>query len=569
MTRVLPVLLLALACRPPAAPEPTERRLTILAMNDWHASFGEHDHKGTAVGGLPWFAAAVDARRSTDPDLLLFDAGDGFQGDPSANATLGHATVDAFNLLGVDAAAIGNHEFDHGPCTPEVCTDPHPLRGALRSAASRSLYPYLSANITTESGEAWAPPGVHPHVIIERNGLKVGVLGLTTTDTPTTTKRVHVADLRFTDVVAAAERSAKELRADGADLVVALAHVTGDCRDAAPDGPCQPDGELGRLLTDLPRGTLDLVVAGHAHHAMQGRIGDTTFIETGSHGAALGEVSVVVDTNGTVQARLQPRPLWSTDHTPADPWCQPDAPYPAHPRPVGGVLLEPSARGIALARDLEVWNGAGCTEVGCLAEPAGRIAFDDGGSPLGALVADALLAARPDALIAVQNAGGLRADFPAGVIRQRDVDRVMPFRDHTHTISISGAHLLRALEVGASGAHGPLLPAGLTYTVTVHEGIPRDLDGDGVPSLWERDRVCAVTVGDAPLDLDATYTVVVSDFLHGGGDHQTTGLAQGTVQSSGPRVADAIGAWIAEPGPQCRSVPTDARMVVTDCDPRQ
>ena len=79
----------------------------------------------------------MDAQRVADPELLLLDAGDGFQGDPMANARLGQATVDAFALLGVDAAAVGNHEFDHGPCLPDVCTDPPPPRGVSQLRAER------------------------------------------------------------------------------------------------------------------------------------------------------------------------------------------------------------------------------------------------------------------------------------------------------------------------------------------------------------------------------------------------------------------------------------------------
>ena len=105
------LLLLAglLGCRPPVPSGAGARRVSLLAMNDWHAAFGERETAGGAVGGLPWLAAAVDARRAVDPELLLLDAGDGFQGDPMANARLGQATVDAFALLGVDAAAVGNH----------------------------------------------------------------------------------------------------------------------------------------------------------------------------------------------------------------------------------------------------------------------------------------------------------------------------------------------------------------------------------------------------------------------------------------------------------------------------
>lgn len=565
------LLLLAglLGCQPPVSSGAPSRRVSLLAMNDWHAAFGERETARGAVGGLPWLAAAVDARRAVDPELLLLDAGDGFQGDPMANARLGQATVDAFALLGVDAAAVGNHEFDHGPCLPDVCTDPHPLRGAFRAAARRAPYPYLTANVTDEVGEPWAPAGVQSSVMFTRNGVTVGVFGLTTQDTPTTTRPEGVADLRFTDVVPAAARAASQLRADGAEVVVALAHVTGDCRDVPAGEACVPDGELGRLLTELPMGTLDVVIAGHAHHQMQGRVGDTVFIETGAHGAALGQVDLVVEDSGAVTVTAHPRPIWALQHAPADPWCAHDAEYPSMERAVGGVPLVPSADAVALGRVLQVWNGPGCTAVGCLKTDAVRGPLTQGGGTLGPLVSDALLAAFPDAQVAVQNAGGLRDNLSAGTVRQRDIEQVMPFRDHANQVSLSGADLLRALEVATSGAHGGLIPAGLTYTVSSGAGVDRDLDGDGQQSLWERDRLCTVRVDGVPLQPDATYSVVVSDFLLGGGDHQATGLGRGANPQPGPRVADAIRAHIASAGEGCRAVDAAVRIDVLDCDPGQ
>jgi 5'-nucleotidase len=569
--RALLCLTALLGCRPPAPAAGDRRVVTIATMNDWHATFGERLSSDGAEGGLPWLAAAIHAQRQVNEDLLLVDAGDGFQGDPMANARLGQATVEAFSLLGVEAAAVGNHEFDHGPCTPEVCDDFHPLRGALQAAAQSAPYPYLTANIVDADGQPWAPEGVQARVVIERNGVRIGILGLSTEDTPTTTKPEHVADLRFTDVVAAAEREASALRAEGADVVVALAHVTGDCRQSraenGPDAPCTPSGELGRLLTELPTGTLDLVVAGHAHQEMQGRVGDTVFIESGSHGAALGLVDIVVAQDGGVQ--VQPRPLWTLTHASTDPWCAPGTPFPPRARMVGGVRLEPSAEAVTLTQGLQVWNGPGCTEVGCVQADARRVPYEEGGSTLGNVVSDAMRAAWPGSQVAIQNAGGLRADLSAGVVRQRDVHQVMPFANSAVRADISGADLLRAVEIGASGAHGPLLPAGLSYTVTTRDGLPRDLDGNGENDVWESDLVCSVTIDGAPLDLSATYSLVVSDFLLGGGDHQTLGLGKATRVETGDTVGNLIQAYFEAAAPSCVAVPTEARIVVEDCDPGQ
>ena len=114
----------------PVAPDPSAPRvLHIVAMNDFHGGLYEkpkYKSPDRALGGLPWLASAVDALREEHPDLLLLDGGDVFQGSWPVNATKGRGAVEAFNLLGVDAAAVGNHEFDYGGLEGE-----HPLRGAL------------------------------------------------------------------------------------------------------------------------------------------------------------------------------------------------------------------------------------------------------------------------------------------------------------------------------------------------------------------------------------------------------------------------------------------------------
>src|SRR5690606_15432283 len=100
----LPVALLA--CRPPAAlPDDPTVTLRIVAMNDFHGGLYEETVKGVdgqVLGGLPWLAGAVGALRAEDPDLLLLDGGDFYQGAWPVNATKGRGSVASLNLLGVD-----------------------------------------------------------------------------------------------------------------------------------------------------------------------------------------------------------------------------------------------------------------------------------------------------------------------------------------------------------------------------------------------------------------------------------------------------------------------------------
>src|SRR6187399_422457 len=107
--RLIPLTVAALvACKPPAAPvDDTPVTLRIVAMNDFHGGLYEESVKGVdgVAGGLPWLHGAVQALRAEDPDLVLLDGGDAFQGSWPVNATKGRGSVLALNLIGVDAAA--------------------------------------------------------------------------------------------------------------------------------------------------------------------------------------------------------------------------------------------------------------------------------------------------------------------------------------------------------------------------------------------------------------------------------------------------------------------------------
>ncbi len=191
--------------------------------------------------------------------------------------------------------------------------------------------------------------------------------------------------------------------------------------------------------SELPVGTLDVVIAGHSHRAMTGRVGEALFVETGSHGRALGAIDLVLRDGAVDASRSRVRPLWSLEHVSAEPWCVGEDEVPDGVIDVGGWPLAPHAEAADYTRAPGVWLGEGCTVVGCLDTAAWP---ERGGSPLGPLVADALLHSVPGADIAVQNSGGLRGALPAGEVRRRDVAGVMPFDNQALLVELSGRDLI-------------------------------------------------------------------------------------------------------------------------------
>lgn len=533
-------LLALLACHKPAAlpePPPEPVVLRIAALNDFHGALYEAQVKGVdgaAFGGLPWLVSAVDALRAEDPELLVLDGGDEFQGSWPVNQTKGMGSIQALELVGVDVSAVGNHEFDYGPAKDGAG---HPLRGAFEAAAARGDW-FVTANVREADGSRWDPPGVKPWRLIERKGLRIGVVGLSTTDTPTTTRAEHVADLSFTDPVEEVKALLPELLASDLDVTILVAHLTGSCKPGAyvkNDDPCTPDGEIGRLLTELPEGTFDAMILGHAHTVLHHRVGKTFLLENRWSGHLLGQLDLVVGPDGVDVDRSVVHDPWALQHPPADPGCA-EAPFPTEPRDVGGRSLVPDPESLALIETLEAEAGSLCEEIACASRTLERRAAPE--SELGDWMADAMRAAFPGADLAVQNAGGIRADLPQGPVRRETVQKIMPFDNRTLVVELTGAQVRELFRIGTSGAHGTLQLSGGTVTVDPQKDAATDRNGDGKVEEWEHDHLCAVTVGGAPLDEARTYRVVVSDFLYGGGDHLGPAFAGATVVDSGPLLRD-------------------------------
>jgi 2',3'-cyclic-nucleotide 2'-phosphodiesterase (5'-nucleotidase family) len=161
--------------------------LRVLALSDLHGQLEPRTwdwSAGRTVGGVaaikPWFDSLSRACGCT---TLRLDAGDEMQGTALSNATFGRGTIDALNTMGIEAAAIGNHEFDWSLDT---------LRARMREAK----YPFLSANITTTATNA-RPDWATPWTVITKYGLRIAVIGLTTTETPTSTAARNIRGLSF------------------------------------------------------------------------------------------------------------------------------------------------------------------------------------------------------------------------------------------------------------------------------------------------------------------------------------------------------------------------------------
>src|SRR5438552_3359179 len=266
----------------PAAPPLSQRDTTVLrvlAINDFHGALEARSWPwsgGRAVGGAaalkPWLDSLARACGCT---TVRLDGGDEMQGTLLSNFTFGLPAIAVMNAFGIDAAAIGNHEFDWSVDT-------------LRARMAGAKYRFLAANITDSSGTA-RPEWAEPWTLTERGGLKVAVIGLALRATPTNTAPRNVRGLAFGEGAAAVRRVLPRARA-AADFVIVLAHEGAFCDGApGPDPVPAPvcHGEIMDIARGLDSGVVDLIVSGHTHSLVNTVVNGIPIVQARSSGAGI------------------------------------------------------------------------------------------------------------------------------------------------------------------------------------------------------------------------------------------------------------------------------------------
>ncbi|MFY2559322.1 bifunctional metallophosphatase/5'-nucleotidase [Corallococcus terminator] len=503
-----------------AAPEPL--RISVVGTNDLHGWVMPSKATlpdGTSVeqGGLATLAGYLSVLREENPDgVLLLDGGDLFQGTLASNLTEGEVVIGAMNALKYDASALGNHEFDYGPVGPRsVALDGDDPFGALKARITQARFPVLGFNVTdsqTGVGPTWL--GNEGTLLVERRGVRIGILGLATPHTPQVTNPVNVASLRFAPLEQSALAAAKSLRARGAEVVVAVAHAGAVCkrgdnpRDASSCD--RGDSEIVELLETLPEGTLDAVVAGHTHQPVGHFIRGTPVIETSGRGRAFGLVEIFVD---PVTRKVLPERTLLQGSIPV--CARVDATLGTCDerklKAAKGIQLVPATfRGRAVVTDAVL--EAQLTQAFASVEkeqkrslgvsvPAALTRDYDKESPLGNVLADALReASKTD--VALLNSGGLRADLPAGELTYGAVYEVLPFDNTLAVLTLTTAELKRLLE-SAYGRKGTFQVSGLKVRVEQCNGTTR---------------LASVTLPNGkPLPASKRFRVAMPDFLARGG----------------------------------------------------
>ncbi|HET6345326.1 MAG TPA: bifunctional UDP-sugar hydrolase/5'-nucleotidase [Myxococcota bacterium] len=502
------VVPIAAASKPASDLAAARRCVAVVGTNDLHGAVESYTFAAgdasVQMGGVVSVGGYVaNLRDRFGARVLLLDGGDLFQGTLASNLSLGKAVIDAYNLIGYDAAAVGNHEFDFGPL-PDRRDD---RLSVLKQRISEAKFPFLALNIFDRAtGKRVEWPNTKPSIIKDVGGIKVGILGISTPETPKVTKPQNVTGLIFKEPAPLVLAEARALRQAGAELVVLVGHLGGKCRDLRnPEDvdSCEQrnhDAELLDLLQALPAGAVDVAVGGHTHQFMAHWINGTATIESGARGQYLGWVEACVAARGGGIDKARSTIHAATElclETWADGTCKkrtgPGTPVQRATflgAPVGPDLRVRSA----MAPYLAAVSGLNSKPVGVV------LPRHLSTGPLTDLVAEAMRR-ESHADFGLQNRGGVRTDLPAGPLTFGQIFGVLPFDNTVSTIKLTGAQVVALVKL-LGGRHGG-------YGAPSFAGLSVSRSGESVQVL---------TAKGKPIIPTKTYVLSTSDFLLQGGD---------------------------------------------------
>ena len=444
-----------------------EVTLDFYARTDFLGNLQQSD---TAPGAAV-LAAAETALLDKNPDgSFFFVIGDALSGTPIAALVEGRSVVESFNAMPYDAFTLGNHEFDWGP---EV----------LESTLPQFDFPVICANILDKAtGEPLK--GTVPYVIIEKNGVNVGILGLTTEATPTIIRAEYAEALDISDTTEAAAKFVPEMREAGADIIVIAGHL-----------PMYTDeesgayyGELWDIVNEVEG--IDAIFGGHNETLITAEvINDVPVVKGDFYGNELSHISITFDRSAKAVTSSSYENISVAD-TAAN--LTPD-------ETVARIVAE-----YAVEADRIFDEKIGEASEDCNVDYFYECSI---GNWFSNAVKDAT-----GADMAFINPSGIFESVPAGEINLRKLYQMSPFENELVTAEISGAQLRElwetTLETERMPQYGTLAFAGLyiTYDSAAEDG--------------SKVQLLALPDGTEIKD-DDVFTIATLDFLAGGGNDYT------------------------------------------------
>ncbi|WP_341856643.1 bifunctional UDP-sugar hydrolase/5'-nucleotidase [Brachybacterium sp. GPGPB12] len=506
------------------AAEPGQQ-ITLMGFNDFHG----------ALGGASALACQVETVRAESDTSFLFSAGDNVGGSAFESAVQNdEPTIDVLNALGVDATAIGNHEYDQGQ------------DDLFERIGPRTEFADLAANVYDAEGER-----VHDaFTIVERDGVKVAVIGAVTTKTVGKVSPAAIEGLTFGDPVDAVNDVMGELEAEGVeyDAAVALYHEGASGGGEVGAAPSNSDPIFEKIVSETDP-EVDAIFNGDSHRtyayqaAVPGEEGETRpILQTDSSAANLGAVTLERDAEGDWDAAAAPAPR------PTDAECATSTPVTEEVTSIAQTAIDEAAVVGAepvgsISGDITTsWDDSKAEYADGARTPSAPVtnqATTKGDnrfrhSAAGNMLADSMKWYLEDAglagereVIGFMNPGGIRAELwdassPTGegdgVVTYAEANGMVPFGNTLNSGEVTGAQFKQMLEEQwRCTADGGGVDEGdesfLAFSVSENVEYVSDSDRE------RDDRILEILVNGEPIDPEGTYTIVTASFLFEGGDN--------------------------------------------------
>lgn len=448
--------------------------IDIVSFNDLHGSV-EESGKNQGIAKL---AGAINEMRKQNPSTIVVSGGDMYQGSAISNLTYGAVVNEFLKSVGIEASAVGNHEFDWGA-------------DRIANWAKDGNFDFLASNIydkNTGKAVTWAKP----YKIVEKDGVKIGLVGLATPETVYKVKAENVKDVEFRDPIEAAKEWAKVARENGADVVIALTHL-GSTQDSNTK---EITGEAAELAKP---GVVDAVISAHTHEPVCGNVNNVPVVQAYYNGRTLAKLELTFDKDNNLLS-IEPSldQLYNRSNT---------------------IVEDEKAK--AILEDYKVKVGP------ILAEVIGTTDKDlthdryEGASLLGEWICDVMRKAA-GTQIAITNGGGIRTSIVKGNITMGNLYEVMPFDNTLVKMELKGSDLKANIEYGIDNQNIGWVQI------------------SGVMVTYKDKKINSMTLLDGtPVDMDKYYTVVTNDFMATNGDGYNFDNARNVVDTGIP-VRDAM-----------------------------
>lgn len=454
----------------------TPKTFDFVEVTDFHG-YLQSDGKlsdGTAIkqqiGGV--LAKQIKDIKAANPNTVILSGGDMFQGTPMSNVLKGQPVIDMMKNIDFDAMALGNHEYDWGIDS---------VIDTQNATLKNSTIPVLAANVydkTTGKPVSYAKP----YVIIKRDGVKIGIIGIVDNkEFPDIIMPAYIQNADFKDPVPVVNQLATDLRGQGAQIVIVLAHM-GANQDKITDA-------ITGNLIDFAKQVkgVDAIFGGHTHTIITTKVNGIPVGVAGSYGNGFIDLKITLNADGTVTAGDMKYnndiPLYQMANPVVDAEVQ--AIVDKANKDVGPIFNEVIGQA---AIDLTRAQSAQPYGDSILGNWAAEVTKDAVGSDFG-----------------FANNGGLRIDIPKGNITVGTIYQLMPFDNTIVTIKMTGAQIKTVLEQAVQDGGKGIQVAGLSFKYD--------------PSMPSMQRVFDMKKSDgSPIDMNTSYLVATNNFMGTGGD---------------------------------------------------